>query len=48
MKLSQNETSPTTLINSLKNEEKEILDTLLYVAGMHKKLILIKMILLIN
>jgi hypothetical protein len=37
MKLSQNEPSPTTLINSLKNEEKEILDTLLYVAGMHKK-----------
>ena len=37
MRISKNEDPTNTLINSLKNEEKELLDTILYVSGLHKK-----------
>jgi hypothetical protein len=37
MKISNNEQPTNVLLNSLKNEEKELLDTILYVSGLHKK-----------
>ena len=38
MKISNNEQPTNVLLNSLKNEEKELLDTILFISGLHKKL----------